>query len=179
MKCIFYEISYSSHKVILIVSSRVEREFNSLSIRPLRLKSDSKEKNHFFHVHHTKKYIHNVMSTKKMCFFVWWAWKKWFFSFESLINLSRRVERELNFFSTRELRIEITSWEEYEIPWNVFFRMMNMKKMIFFFWISLQSKWTSRNIIKLSLDSLTQNQNYFMGKVWNFMKCIFLYDEHK
>ena len=127
------------------------------------------------------KFFH-VMSTKKMCFFVWWAWKKWFFSFESLINLSRRVERELNFFSTRELRIEITSWEEYEIPWNVFFRMMNMKKMIFFFWIALQSKWTNRKRIKFSLDSWTHNQNYFVGRVWNFIKNTFheiSYSSHK
>ena len=59
----FNEISYSSHEVISILSSRVERKFNSLSTRPLRLMSDSKEKNHIFHAHHTK--IFHAHHTKK------------------------------------------------------------------------------------------------------------------
>ena len=59
----FHGISYSSHEVISILSSRVEKKFNSLSTRLLRLMSDSKEKNHFFHAHHTKKHIFLVLIT--------------------------------------------------------------------------------------------------------------------
>ena len=61
----FHEISYSSHKVISILSSRVERKFNSLSTHLLRLMSDSKEKNRIFHAHHMKKHIFLCSSHEK------------------------------------------------------------------------------------------------------------------
>ena len=49
------------------------------------------------------------------CIFSYNEHEKNDFFFEYLFNLSRQVERELNSLSTRELRIKINLWEEYEI----------------------------------------------------------------